>query len=157
MAKVTTRIAWAPVERSVSDLRFKEKWRIECACVKDMRKVRRHTHGRLGLREIVAEEERRVVSGSARGLQRRAHGGNSRRRMRAESDVSCTETIMLRYQIVVSRRVCRDYDDMLDCCCTAHGWRVWPAEGGWVALTMCKTVPTGLGHSWWRCLYCQRG
>ena len=91
MAKVTTRSAWAPVEGDVSDLNFREHWHMKRACVGDMRKTRRHTHGRLERNDIVAEGRRVVVSGSARRLQRRAHGGNSRRRMRAESDVSCTQ------------------------------------------------------------------
>lgn len=91
MAKVTTRSASAPVEGSVSDL-GSGNYQIKSACVEDVRKTRRHTHGRLGRSDVVAEGRRMVVSGSARRLQCRAHGGNSRRpRMRAESDVSCTQ------------------------------------------------------------------
>jgi hypothetical protein len=67
---------------------------MKSACVGDMRKVRRHTHGRLERSNVVAEEARRVLSGSARRLQRRAHGGSSRPRMRAESDVSWLEAMV---------------------------------------------------------------
>jgi len=85
-------MVWAAVEGGVSDSAFRREWQIERACVAHMRKVRRHTHGRLERSD--AAEERKVVSGSARRLQCRAHGGNSRRRMRAESDVSWLQAMV---------------------------------------------------------------
>lgn len=98
---------------------------MERACVEHMRKTRRHTHGRLGRSDIVAEGRRVVVSGSARRLQRRAHGGNSSADWTTDArGVGCQ--LHRDNGIVVGRRARVDYDDddtcILECRVTDGGW-----------------------------------